>query len=146
MKMSRRMPPTPVAAPWYGSTALGWLCDSILNATASPSPIEIDAGVLARPGDDAVAGRRQRPQQRLRALVRAVLAPHDAEHRELEVVRVAAAEPVADRVELVVGQAEPAVERLDRRASAHGHRAAATSTATGRGARAARRRSRPASG
>ena len=41
VKMSRRMPPTPVAAPWYGSTALGWLCDSILNATARPSPIEI---------------------------------------------------------------------------------------------------------
>ncbi len=35
---SRRMPPTPVAAPWYGSTAEGWLCDSILKATASPSP------------------------------------------------------------------------------------------------------------
>ena len=31
---SRRMPPTPVAAPWYGSTADGWLCDSILKATA----------------------------------------------------------------------------------------------------------------
>ena len=41
VKMSRRIPPTPVAAPWYGSTALGWLCDSILNATARPSPIEI---------------------------------------------------------------------------------------------------------
>ncbi len=40
VKMSRRMPPTPVAAPWYGSTALGWLCDSSLKATASPSPIE----------------------------------------------------------------------------------------------------------
>ncbi len=39
VKMSRRMPPTPVAAPWYGSTALGWLCDSSLNATASPSPM-----------------------------------------------------------------------------------------------------------
>ena len=37
-KTSRRMPPTPVAAPWNGSTALGWLCDSTLNATASPSP------------------------------------------------------------------------------------------------------------
>src|SRR5687767_14273472 len=35
------MPPTPVAAPWYGSTADGWLCDSILNATARPSPTEI---------------------------------------------------------------------------------------------------------
>ena len=32
-KTSRRIPPTPVAAPWKGSTALGWLCDSTLNAT-----------------------------------------------------------------------------------------------------------------
>src|SRR3954465_16002900 len=38
---ARRIPPTPVAAPWYGSTADGWLCDSILNATAKPSPIEM---------------------------------------------------------------------------------------------------------
>src|SRR5213593_4329692 len=36
--MSRRMPPTPVAAPWNGSTADGWLWLSTLNATASPSP------------------------------------------------------------------------------------------------------------
>ena len=33
------MPPTPVAAPWYGSTADGWLWLSILNATARPSPM-----------------------------------------------------------------------------------------------------------
>ena len=38
VKISRMMPPTPVAAPWKGSTALGWLCDSILNAMATPSP------------------------------------------------------------------------------------------------------------
>src|SRR6202043_2803264 len=37
-KMSRRIPPTPVAAPWNGSTALGWLWDSTLNAHARPSP------------------------------------------------------------------------------------------------------------
>jgi len=37
-KMSRRIPPTPVAAPWNGSTALGWLWDSTLKATAQPSP------------------------------------------------------------------------------------------------------------
>src|SRR3984885_7493635 len=36
--MSRRIPPTPVAAPWYGSIYEGWLCDSILNAQAHPSP------------------------------------------------------------------------------------------------------------
>src|SRR6266567_2684784 len=35
---SRRMPPTPVAAPWYGSMADGWLCDSILKTTAHPLP------------------------------------------------------------------------------------------------------------
>ena len=39
VKISRMIPPTPVAAPWNGSTALGWLCDSILNATAQPSPM-----------------------------------------------------------------------------------------------------------
>ena len=37
-KMSRRMPPTPVAAPWKGSTALGWLWDSTLNAHTRPPP------------------------------------------------------------------------------------------------------------
>src|SRR5204863_1071853 len=37
-RMSRMIPPTPVAAPWYGSMALGWECDSILNTAAIPSP------------------------------------------------------------------------------------------------------------
>ena len=119
--MSRRIPPTPVAAPWYGSTADGWLCDSILNATASPSPIEMTPGVLARTRDHALTGGRERPEQRLRALVRAVLAPHDAEHRELEIVRVTSAEAVADGVELVVGHAETAMERLHG-SLGHGHR------------------------
>src|SRR5262245_34683107 len=36
--MSRRIPPTPVAAPWNGSTAEGWLWLSTLKATASPPP------------------------------------------------------------------------------------------------------------
>src|SRR3954453_2717020 len=36
---SRKMPPTPVAAPWYGSMNDGWLWLSILKTTASPSPI-----------------------------------------------------------------------------------------------------------
>ena len=38
-RMSRTIPPTPVAAPWYGSMADGWLCDSILKTAASPSPM-----------------------------------------------------------------------------------------------------------
>ena len=37
--MSRTMPPTPVAAPWYGSTYDGWLWDSTLKVTAQPSPM-----------------------------------------------------------------------------------------------------------
>ena len=37
-KMSRMMPPTPVAAPSYGSTADGWLWLSMRSATARPSP------------------------------------------------------------------------------------------------------------
>jgi hypothetical protein len=41
VKMSRMMPPTPVAAPSKGSIALGWLCDSILNAIAQPSPMSM---------------------------------------------------------------------------------------------------------
>ncbi len=39
VKTSRRMPPTPVAAPWYGSMYEGWLWLSILKTSASPSPI-----------------------------------------------------------------------------------------------------------
>src|SRR5882757_5464717 len=35
------MPPTPVAAPWYGSMKLGWLWLSILNTTAWPSPMSM---------------------------------------------------------------------------------------------------------
>src|SRR5205807_1290559 len=39
-RMSRMMPPTPVAAPWNGATALGWLWLSILKTAAHPSPTE----------------------------------------------------------------------------------------------------------
>src|SRR3954467_118948 len=100
--MSRRIPPTPVAAPWYGSTALGGVCDSSLNATPSPSPTETTPGFSPRPPPPrrppgprggARPPRGQQPERRLRALVRAVLAPHHAEHGQLEVVRVAP-EPV----------------------------------------------------
>ena len=37
-RMSRTIPPTPVAAPWNGSIALGCECDSILNTQAMPPP------------------------------------------------------------------------------------------------------------
>src|SRR5947208_14207369 len=39
VKISRMIPPTPVAAPWNGSIALGGLWLSILNAIAQPSPM-----------------------------------------------------------------------------------------------------------
>ncbi len=38
-RTSRTIPPTPVAAPWKGSTAEGWLWLSILKTQASPSPM-----------------------------------------------------------------------------------------------------------
>src|ERR1700712_3910802 len=38
VKISRLIPPTPVAAPWYGSNADGWLWLSILKAQPIPSP------------------------------------------------------------------------------------------------------------
>ena len=104
-KMSRRMPPTPVAAPWNGSTALGWLCDSTLKAHDQPAADVDRAGVLARPHDDGGALGRQRAQELLGVLVGAVLAPHEREHRQLDLVR-RAAELLDDEVVLVARQAE----------------------------------------
>ncbi len=73
-----------------------------------------------------VPARRERLEQRLGALVRAVLAPHHAEHRQLEVVWVAA-ERCADGLELAVRQAQLPMERLRRPAwSSRRSRAAAT--------------------
>ena len=105
------------------------------------------ARLLAHPGDDVVALRRQRREQRPARLVRAVLAPHDAEHRELEVVRVAA-ELRPDRVELDVGEAERAVERRrrDRRLDRHATPAGSAPRPRARPWTRTRARSRPASG
>ncbi len=41
VKMSRRIPPTPVVAPWNGSMKEGWLCDSILKAQAHSPPMSM---------------------------------------------------------------------------------------------------------
>jgi hypothetical protein len=60
---------------------------------AEQTATEVDgAGVLARSDGDARSLRGQRAQQLLRMLVGAVLAPHRAEHRPLERVRLAAHE------------------------------------------------------
>src|SRR3954469_5789843 len=90
---SRRMPPTPVAAPWYGSMKLGWLCDSILKTAANPSPMSTTPAfspgprMTRRPVDDPRALGGQPAEVHPRRFVGAVLAPHHAEDAELGVGR-----------------------------------------------------------
>src|SRR3979409_198211 len=62
VKTSRRMPPTPVVAPWYGSMKLGWLWLSILNTTAWPPPISITPAFSPGPWitHGALVGRPRR--------------------------------------------------------------------------------------
>ena len=65
-------------------------------------------GVLARPHQHPLALGRQPAQQLARVLVGAVLGPQQAEHRQLDVVRLAA-ELLDDQLELGVGEPELAV-------------------------------------
>jgi hypothetical protein len=71
------------------------------------------ARVLARPLEDALAGRGQAAKERGGVLVPAVLRPEEREDGELEVVRVAA-EKLPDSIRLPVGETEGAMERLFR--------------------------------
>jgi hypothetical protein len=75
-----------------------------------------DAGVLAGTLEDARRVRGKTLEQERRMLVPAVLGPEQREDGELEVVRLALHQ-LADSVELPVGQAEGAMQRLfgDRR-------------------------------
>ena len=66
------------------------------------------AGVLARPHHHPRALGRQPPQQLARVLVGAVLGPEQAEHRQLDVVRLAP-QLLDDQLVLGVGEAELAV-------------------------------------
>jgi hypothetical protein len=70
-----------------------------------------DAGVLAGPLEDAGRRGREALQKERRVLVGAVLRPEQREDREIEMIRLAA-EQIADSVELLVREAERAVERL----------------------------------
>src|ERR1700750_2729350 len=83
-KMSRRIPPTPVAAPWNGSPALGWFVGLTFKAASHPVADVDRAGILARAHDHVAALGGQRAQQQLGVLVGAVLAPQQREHRELD--------------------------------------------------------------
>src|SRR5262249_31498425 len=58
-----------------------------------------DARVFAGAGKHVTAGAGQRAQERLAALIRAMLAPHNAEHGQLEIVRRAPQE-LLDLLEL----------------------------------------------
>src|SRR5258708_3494281 len=55
-RMSRTIPPTPVAAPWKGSTYDGGLCDSSLNVTAYPWPMSTTPAFWPIPASSAVVG------------------------------------------------------------------------------------------
>ena len=73
---------------------------------------EVDhAGVLAGALEHALTGGRQALQQRRRVLVAAVLRPEQREDGQLEVVG-RASEQLVDPLELTVGEAELAMERL----------------------------------
>jgi hypothetical protein len=63
VKMSRMMPPTPVAAPWYGSTALGWLWDSTLKTAASPSPMSMTPAFSPGPTSTRSPADGSRPRR-----------------------------------------------------------------------------------
>ena len=114
--MSRMIPPTPVAAPWKGSTAEGWLWLSTLNATASPSPRSMTPAFSPGPLQDARAAGGQAAEEAGGMLVRAVLGPEERKDGELEVVRVPAHEP-ADALQLPIGEPERSMKGLfdDRR-------------------------------
>ena len=90
VKMSRRMPPTPVAAPCRGSMNEGWLWLSILKTTARPSPIETQPAFSPGPWSTCSAARGEPPQVLLARLVGAVLGPHHREDPELGIARLAA--------------------------------------------------------
>ena len=70
-----------------------------------------DARVLAGPLEDARRVGREALQEQRRVLVAAVLRPEEREDGELEVIRLALHQ-LLDTVELPVGEAEGAVERL----------------------------------
>ena len=104
VKMSRRMPPTPVAAPWKGSMKEGWLWLSILKVSASPPPEVDDAGVLAGALQHLRALGGELAQEDARVLVGAVLGPERGEKAQLGEARLAT-EPANDAVVLLGGEA-----------------------------------------
>ena len=90
--MSRMIPPTPVAAPWYGSMNDGMVVGFDLEDGGQPVADVDGAGVLAGTLQHLRPFGRQRSQVDARALVAAVLGPHHREDAELGQVRLATEE------------------------------------------------------
>ena len=109
-KMSRRMPPTPVAAPWNGSTADGWLWLSTLKATARPSPTSITPAFSPGPCSTRGPSVGRRRSSSARVLVAAVLRPEQRVDGQLEGVRIAS-EVGGDPLELAIRETETAMQR-----------------------------------
>ncbi len=79
---SRRMPPTPVAAPWIGLDVARVVVALHLEHDGEPVADVDDAPRLARPLDHPGRLGRQVAEMHLRGFVRAVLVPHRREDAE----------------------------------------------------------------
>ena len=125
-RMSRRIPPTPVAAPWNGSTADGWLWLSTLNVTACPSPRSITPAFSPGPWSTRGPVDGKRPQERRECLY-AQCSDQSSEKTASSKWFGSRLEQLADPVQLVVRQAERSMERLggDRRQMADPRRPSA---------------------
>ena len=117
VKMSRRMPPTPVAAPWNGSMKVGWLCDSTLKTAARAVADVHRAGVFPRSLDHPGRLGGEAGEMAARGLVGAVLRPHGGEHPEFGRVG-GSAEQRADLPELL-GREPGSERRFQRGGAAH---------------------------
>ena len=105
VKMSRTMPPTPVAAPWKGSTARRVVVALDLHGHGPAVADVDDAGVLAGALQDARPAGGEAAEDGPRVLVAAVLAPHERVDGELDVRGLAVLDAL-DVLVLVLGEAE----------------------------------------
>ena len=80
---SRKMPPTPVAAPWKRLDIGGVVVALHLEDAGEPVADVDDAGILARPLDDPGRLGRQFAQMQTRGFVGTMLVPHGRENAEL---------------------------------------------------------------
>jgi len=123
-------PADPGRAPWNGSTALGWLWLSTLNAIPSPSPTSITPAFFTGPCRTRSPDEGKPLEELRRMFVATVLGPKQRKDRELEVIWLPA-EQVADPVKLAVRQPKGAMKRLFR----YGVRELSLAASTGRVAR-----------